>query len=1041
MVDDSIFNDDTFEVAILKRGKPTGRWYPCEIIQYLSTDEAVLEIEVKNKKKEITIGCEFIRRTGSALNLLEEDAQADQESLLAQEINHFIQDSKEGEPPPSFPIQENNTLQNNNTNTNNENDNTNEIQKRYNTVSPLKEQFDLKNDENHINGGGTNITTIKQVNNVNIPQSMSILDNEANTETSESDFLLPLTTNFNDEQDTEKANMIIQSLPFNINEQEKKEINGKKPFLRLNIKEQETKEIRVKNQSHTVGTNITTIQHLRLEEVIKKTMYENNNNNRLPPNSNENKDEHVQESKKNMSEITEVDETKTTSISNPTNEIETTKPNMTPLTPETPSMTVLTDNSAALFSNEFELDDFVNDLMDKKIHEDIEIVSDDFIDSFVDNMFMDNISMILVEKENKDDDETKYLVSKVDKTDDTYEEIDDTMPEEDQEIIEKTIMLSDTEYEENSPSEKPPVENESFSRMYVEHTHEIAVLQQGEPTGSWVPCRITETEETKGGIRTVTVMFDNNSFSNIPETHIRPLPLHWTHEILLDFQANLDWLPCVILENDQEKDTVKIFIKDELVPRRVQASNIRPLTLEWTHEVSVLFADGTETGKWLKCIILAEFEDHRISIHVENGTVVDYVPKDHLRLIELNWTHEVRLIHEFEENFLHCTLLGQPENGYITIHCENGLITTVDLEQVKLLQTKRFDHKVAILNNDGTHTGEWLSCCIEEVFDNDTVAITTEMDDEFIVPIDQVLSIREENDLIDRHEDEILKLLQSPTGKAWFETLCDVTIHGYDGQNVVYSKGVRFLVTNFEGNTAKVSEPVFGWTYLYNEQNEFVYKFVEDWEEPISSSDTSWYDYGRSIMGRMKDGIAKLEKESELIPETEYEIVNEVGCTVREGYSLASSHIAKLPPRTIVTVVEMHARRARITKPLAGWVSMKSQQSFWFIQKYEPQLDLSDSEQSEEEELNAAELSIFDLENFKECESHPEFNSLKDDFLRLKKANIILNQQLCNKDKKLLKLEKRYRRKVKKIYGIHSNFWEELGKKKEKTRGRTECDT
>ena len=76
-------------------------------------------------------------------------------------------------------------------------------------------------------------------------------------------------------------------------------------------------------------------------------------------------------------------------------------------------------------------------------------------------------------------------------------------------------------------------------------------------------------------------------------------------------------------------------------------------------------------------------------------------------------------------------------------------------------------------------------------------------------------------------QSQISKLHQSPSNKAWYSTVSLVTIRGYDGKTYNFPEGTRVLITDFEGDTVKIEEPVFGWTHLFDDDQTFLFKFEE----------------------------------------------------------------------------------------------------------------------------------------------------------------------------------------------------------------------
>ena len=80
---------------------------------------------------------------------------------------------------------------------------------------------------------------------------------------------------------------------------------------------------------------------------------------------------------------------------------------------------------------------------------------------------------------------------------------------------------------------------------------------------------------------------------------------------------------------------------------------------------------------------------------------------------------------------------------------------------------------------------------------------------------------------LEKQREQQEKLLDSPTKKAWYRTMQDITVTTYDGEINSYPRGVHVLISKFEGDTATIEQPVHGWTYVYNDDSDFLFEFYE----------------------------------------------------------------------------------------------------------------------------------------------------------------------------------------------------------------------
>merc|ERR1711902_126512 len=92
-------------------------------------------------------------------------------------------------------------------------------------------------------------------------------------------------------------------------------------------------------------------------------------------------------------------------------------------------------------------------------------------------------------------------------------------------------------------------------------------------------------------------------------------------------------------------------------------------------------------------------------------------------------------------------------------------------------------------------------------------------------------------------------------------------------------------------------------------------------------------------MGRLK--VDKLEKskvddeqkEKEIKLPAKYRVVIHPGALCKETKELSSKEVCKLPIGTVVTVVEIDGRRARVTSPSRGWLSLHASDGRIILQR------------------------------------------------------------------------------------------------------------
>merc|ERR1711902_419401 len=92
-------------------------------------------------------------------------------------------------------------------------------------------------------------------------------------------------------------------------------------------------------------------------------------------------------------------------------------------------------------------------------------------------------------------------------------------------------------------------------------------------------------------------------------------------------------------------------------------------------------------------------------------------------------------------------------------------------------------------------------------------------------------------------------------------------------------------------------------------------------------------------MGRLK--VDKLEKskvedeqkDKEVKLPAKYRVVIHPGALCKETKELSSKEVCKLPIGTVVTVVEIEGRRARVTSPSKGWLSLHASDGRVILQR------------------------------------------------------------------------------------------------------------
>jgi len=80
-----------------------------------------------------------------------------------------------------------------------------------------------------------------------------------------------------------------------------------------------------------------------------------------------------------------------------------------------------------------------------------------------------------------------------------------------------------------------------------------------------------------------------------------------------------------------------------------------------------------------------------------------------------------------------------------------------------------------------------------------------------------------------------------------------------------------------------------------------------------------------------KDKKDKKEKEVKL--PAKYRVVIHPGALCKETEELSSKEVCKLPIGTVVTVVEINGRRARVTSPSKGWLSLHASDGRVILQR------------------------------------------------------------------------------------------------------------
>eukprot|EP00494_Astrolonche_serrata_P029970 UN30237 len=114
-----------------------------------------------------------------------------------------------------------------------------------------------------------------------------------------------------------------------------------------------------------------------------------------------------------------------------------------------------------------------------------------------------------------------------------------------------------------------------------------------------------------------------------------------------------------------------------------------------------------------------------------------------------------------------------------------------------------------------------------------------------------------------------------------------------------------------------------------------------------------------------------------------FKIVGESGLTVRQKYDLKSPKVTKLASGTVVHVVEIQGRRCRIVKPCGGWVSLRSRDGFYFLQKLSLKIESQNKEVVSQADKKEIESSVFGLQEFEDI-ADPQFQELKKNWIALK---------------------------------------------------------
>eukprot|EP00746_Dinoflagellata_sp_MGD_P135326 gnl/MRDRNA2_/MRDRNA2_69315_c0_seq2.p1 gnl/MRDRNA2_/MRDRNA2_69315_c0~~gnl/MRDRNA2_/MRDRNA2_69315_c0_seq2.p1 ORF type:complete len:1504 (-),score=358.30 gnl/MRDRNA2_/MRDRNA2_69315_c0_seq2:149-4660(-) len=104
------------------------------------------------------------------------------------------------------------------------------------------------------------------------------------------------------------------------------------------------------------------------------------------------------------------------------------------------------------------------------------------------------------------------------------------------------------------------------------------------------------------------------------------------------------------------------------------------------------------------------------------------------------------------------------------------------------------------------------------------------------------------------------------------------------------------FVAEIRGRRARIVKPVSGWLSTHTQDGHIF--------------------HGSDIIEKCKDPVPTEES-----PIT-YEVVHHDGALVRAEYEITSHEVCELPHETLVSVVEIRGRRGRISKPVAGWLSM-----------------------------------------------------------------------------------------------------------------------
>jgi hypothetical protein len=68
----------------------------------------------------------------------------------------------------------------------------------------------------------------------------------------------------------------------------------------------------------------------------------------------------------------------------------------------------------------------------------------------------------------------------------------------------------------------------------------------------------------------------------------------------------------------------------------------------------------------------------------------------------------------------------------------------------------------------------------------------------------------------------------------------------------------------------------------------------------------------------------------------QFKVISANGATVRQQSSLESNFVGKLPQGTIITVSKICDRRAQISNPISGWVSIRNDSNVAILEPLNP---------------------------------------------------------------------------------------------------------